>query len=515
MQTLADVLAALGHHSLAAFWLPLGMWTLLALPTGLLLHYGRWIPAPLRYYGAMALLFALPLGLLLGLATSWQSPFSTLFSTAPPAAVTVEPFTATPLAATPLALHGYHLIGALVLSLLLAGAVRLGQYSRELGRLTRLHRTLLAHPATPLPELETLRHGYGIRPAVHVVALSTQAVPMTFGWRRPVLVLPTALLDDPAALRMSLLHELVHIRQRDFVLRVLEGAVEALFGLHPLVSGLARTSARFRELVCDAEVLTRPDVPRRAYAALLLAFAERPNPTPALALCMAVPSTLQQRIRAMNQPIPSALRQRHLRHASLGAAALLLLAGSLFTACTEPAPPEATAATERPAASVLSEQRADATPAPTPAATPALQEQPAPVAPKKAAKLPPPPPPPLRNEVPAEMPPPLLPPKAPEAQQAAASEVDTYPKALNMEVIGQNLRYPEAAHAAKVEGRVVISFVVDETGQVTRPSVLQGIGHGCDEEALRVVQLLRFEPGQKDGKVVPTKLALPINFKLE
>lgn len=515
MQTLADFLGVLGHQSLAAFWLPLGMWTLLALPSGLLLRFGPHIPLPLRYYGTMALLFALPLGLLLGVVMPWTLPFPTMRDPATPVAVVVGPLAPALLTDSALSLNLWHLAGTLTLAALLAAALRLGGYFRELRRLAVLHRTLLAHPAIarPLPGME----GDCIPPGIHVVALPAQAVPMTFGWRRPVLGLPASLLDDPVGLRMSVLHELVHIQQHDFALRVLEGAVEALFGLHPLVAVLSRTSGRFREMVCDAAVLTRPEVPRQAYATLLLAFAERSTPIPSLALCMPSHSNLQNRIIAMNQPIPSASLQRHLRRWSLGVATLLLLGGAVLTACTESAPPEAIASTEQPAATAQLQQQPNVPTTTTPTTT--RPAQPLAPAPKTVADVPVKPPPPAPKaaaDVPVKpsLPPPPSPPIA-SASQAAVSVADVSPKPLNMEVIGQNLVYPEAAKAANIQGKVIIGFMVEVSGQVTRPTVLQGIGHGCDEEALRVVQLLRFEPGLKDGKPVATQLALPISFKLD
>lgn len=79
-----------------------------------------------------------------------------------------------------------------------------------------------------------------------------------------------------------------------------------------------------------------------------------------------------------------------------------------------------------------------------------------------------------------------------------------------------NLKYPEAAKKAKVEGRVMVQFVVDEKGKVTEPKVLRGIGSGCDEEAIRTVKLMPdWKPGEKDGKPVAVEMVLPIAFKLQ
>lgn len=80
--------------------------------------------------------------------------------------------------------------------------------------------------------------------------------------------------------------------------------------------------------------------------------------------------------------------------------------------------------------------------------------------------------------------------------------------------LSKKIRYPEMARRAGVGGTVFIEFIVDENGFVTRPVVLQGIGAGCDEEALRVVRQARFKPGIQRGKTVKVKMVLPITFKL-
>lgn len=80
--------------------------------------------------------------------------------------------------------------------------------------------------------------------------------------------------------------------------------------------------------------------------------------------------------------------------------------------------------------------------------------------------------------------------------------------------IQKNIRYPEIARKAGVEGRVIIQFVVDESGNVVDPTVVRGIGAGCDEEALRVVREAKFKPGKQRGKSVKVKMSLPITFKL-
>ncbi len=80
--------------------------------------------------------------------------------------------------------------------------------------------------------------------------------------------------------------------------------------------------------------------------------------------------------------------------------------------------------------------------------------------------------------------------------------------------ISQNLRYPQAAVDAKIEGRVVIEYEIDDDGFVHNPRVLKGLGYGCDEEALRLVTLLRFEKVKNRGMRVKVTTKTNINFIL-
>lgn len=60
------------------------------------------------------------------------------------------------------------------------------------------------------------------------------------------------------------------------------------------------------------------------------------------------------------------------------------------------------------------------------------------------------------------------------------------------EFVGKNLRYPEKAKAAKIEGKVLVGYDVTDNGKVVNPHIINGIGYGCDEEALRIVSLFKF-----------------------
>lgn len=80
--------------------------------------------------------------------------------------------------------------------------------------------------------------------------------------------------------------------------------------------------------------------------------------------------------------------------------------------------------------------------------------------------------------------------------------------------IAENLKYPKEAFEAKVEGTVELTYVVDGLGKVITAEVKKGIGHGCDEEALRLVKSLVFEKAINRGFRTTSKRNVNIHFKL-
>ena len=84
-----------------------------------------------------------------------------------------------------------------------------------------------------------------------------------------------------------------------------------------------------------------------------------------------------------------------------------------------------------------------------------------------------------------------------------------------MEFVTNNIHYPEEAKENGVEGRVFVGFVVEKDGSINEVKVLKGIGHGCDEEAVRVVKAMpKWKPGMQDGKPVRVHYNMPFYFKL-
>ena len=106
------------------------------------------------------------------------------------------------------------------------------------------------------------------------------------------------------------------------------------------------------------------------------------------------------------------------------------------------------------------------------------------------------------------------PPKSEETQDDFFVVVEQMPQLIGgLASLQKNVKYPEMARRAGIEGRVTIQFIVNEQGKVENPKVIRGIGGGCDEEALKAVMTARFRPGMQRGRTVRVQYSLPIVFR--
>jgi beta-lactamase regulating signal transducer with metallopeptidase domain len=347
MMLLVDWLHTLGAASIDWVWRPLLAWTLAGLPVYLGLRWWRNAPPLVRYHGYLALLLALPLGVALAPFLSWPaSPAATSVVTVTPAASLADP----PAKAAPIRLEEYTAptavppsqaspgapfwIGAV--TVLAAGwAVFLVLRMLYLAYgLRRFRRGLTpVHQSLPHRLLVTTARQVGVREDVALYRSPDDTTPMTFGWRRPAIVLPETLLDDEEALRLTLVHELIHIRRRDYAIGWVVRLIGSLFAVHPGVWLLRREIDQYREISCDAETLGGAPVPRRQYVRLLLRFSPLTDLAGPTALRMVdLDSTLKKRINAMRTFVHSTSTVR-LSRWSLPLAAVVLLIPAVLTAC--------------------------------------------------------------------------------------------------------------------------------------------------------------------------------------
>ncbi len=117
-------------------------------------------------------------------------------------------------------------------------------------------------------------------------------------------------------------------------------------------------------------------------------------------------------------------------------------------------------------------------------------------------------------------PPPVVAPPPPPQEEEVFLVVEQQPQFPGgMEALAKFLqkevKYPEIARKAGVEGKVFVQFVVGNDGAIRDVEVVRGIGGGCDEEAIRLVKSMpKWIPGKQNGRAVAVRFSMPITFKL-
>ena len=89
------------------------------------------------------------------------------------------------------------------------------------------------------------------------------------------------------------------------------------------------------------------------------------------------------------------------------------------------------------------------------------------------------------------------------------------PSAL-MKYLSENVKYPVVAQENGVQGRVVVSFVVEKDGHITDVKVVRSVDPSLDKEAARVVKSMpSWIPGKQNGSAVRVKYNVPVSFRLQ
>lgn len=84
-----------------------------------------------------------------------------------------------------------------------------------------------------------------------------------------------------------------------------------------------------------------------------------------------------------------------------------------------------------------------------------------------------------------------------------------------MKWLTKNLRYPSSVQQQKVEGKVVVQFIINRDGSVSGLKIVQALHPECDREALRVMRMMpKWKPGIQHDKPCRTMVRIPIVFKL-
>ncbi|MFY9821211.1 MAG: M56 family metallopeptidase [Thermoanaerobaculia bacterium] len=229
-----------------------------------------------------------------------------------------------------------------IFGLWLAGVVLLSAY--HLGGFRQTRR--LARTGQPLGgDLETtvrsLASRLGIARAVELLESAAVPVPAVIGWLRPVILVPASALAglSPQQLEAVLAHELAHVRRHDYLINLLQAAVETLLFYHPAVWWVSSQVRRERENCCD-DLAVAVCGDRLGYARALADLEGLRVPSPRLAVAADGGSLLDRVRRLVGAPAP-----RPRRSWLAGVVALSLLpAGLTFNVSHVAANPDSASA---------------------------------------------------------------------------------------------------------------------------------------------------------------------------
>jgi TonB family protein len=85
-----------------------------------------------------------------------------------------------------------------------------------------------------------------------------------------------------------------------------------------------------------------------------------------------------------------------------------------------------------------------------------------------------------------------------------------------MTFLSENVSYPETAHKAGVQGRVIANFIVKKDGSITEAKIVKSVSPELDAEALRVINSMpKWIPGMQNDEAVRVKYTIPVTFQLQ
>jgi TonB family protein len=296
--------------------------------------------------------------------------------------------------------------------------------------------------------------------AAPVLRSALAGSPLTLGIRNPAIILPKALIQSARAedWTAALLHEMAHIRRRDFQQNLLHELLHWPVSFHPVANLIRREIVRTRELACDemaADLIGSRTYARSlvSIAALLMNFPGASHADYSLGVFDA--NILEERVmKLLHSRSVSPFRAKTL----LMFAAAALMASSIGAA----------------AFGLTISIRQDQ---PTAAQAAAMAM---PIA--------------SQGDKPLKVGDGVTPPRA---------------------IFSPNPDYPASAVDAKISGQETLLVEIGKDGQVQDIHVVKSLGHEFDLNSMDAVKKWKFEPTQKDGKAVPVEVRIEIVFKLQ
>jgi len=95
-------------------------------------------------------------------------------------------------------------------------------------------------------------------------------------------------------------------------------------------------------------------------------------------------------------------------------------------------------------------------------------------------------------------------------------EMPKFPNGDVSAYLARTVQYPIMAQKNRIQGRVIVQFVVDKNGTISEIKVVKSVDSSLDREAIRIVSRMpNWIPGKREGEPVRVKYTLPVNFRLQ
>ncbi len=327
-----------------------------------------------------------------------------------------------------------------------------------------------ATPMIPLPtQVDTLQRRLGLE--VPFVSTNRLSVPITFGWARPIVMVPTSFnrlsADEQEGVAC---HELLHIHRRDWPVALAEEVFRAVLWFHPAVWFLLPRIALSREQVVDAGTVDLTGKRRQYLDALWQIVVSSQKPAAAFAVPLVGRSHLRARVEFLKKE--SAMSKNRI------IASVVVLVVSIAAAGLVGATVFSTAA------STTAEKLSTTNNWSTEDDKPQADDE------KKKGKR-------HRNWRPG----------------ITTVNVGRSPSPVAIEKVHPT--YPAEAREAKIMGNVILRSTINDQGRVADLEVLESPDELLTAAALEAVNQWRFEPAQCDGKDVGVYYNLTIKFALK
>ncbi len=105
----------------------------------------------------------------------------------------------------------------------------------------------------------------------------------------------------------------------------------------------------------------------------------------------------------------------------------------------------------------------------------------------------------------------------PDEIHIAVEEVPEFPGgvAALMAYLRKNIKYPAICRENNIQGKVIVTFVVNKDGSIVDVEVAKGVNPALDKEAVRVIsQMPNWQPGRQLGRPVRVRYSVPVSFRL-